>query len=153
MAIPLTILSRLRSGREVAAEISSNEIEMRAYIVVIPQAPKPWDCPEAWQCVQGSEPVLRDPSWITGYEIRYLQHHIKYTNTDWGWDYDLVLDDDTTRVNRIFVRREDEIEDALSRWLTDMTTLNHPTSFDSALVTSPLDSYLNRAEERPHLWL
>jgi hypothetical protein len=87
-----------------------------------------------------------------GYEIRYLKHKAKYTDTDWGWDYDLVLADEATRVKRLFVEAEAEIAPALTVWLTDLSTLQPAENIDSSLVNSPLDVYLACPEDFPHLW-
>jgi hypothetical protein len=48
---------------------------------------------------------LKDPSFISSFEIRYLEHHARYTDEEWGWDYDYVLDDQTTRVRRVYVKK------------------------------------------------
>jgi hypothetical protein len=59
-------------------------------------------------------------------------------------DYDYVFDDSTTRVKRICVKREEEIGVALEQWLKDLSELKEPDDFDSSLVHSPIDGYLNR---------
>ena len=154
MPFPLKILERLRYGKEVAVEVAAAEPNMRAFVVVIPQAPNKWEQPDAYIYRGENAPrySLRDPSSITGYEIRWLKHDAKYTNEAWGWDYDLVLDDETTRVKRSFVEREEDIEEALASWVKDMSYLRTPQAFDSSLVNSPVTVYLNRPEELPHLW-
>lgn len=159
MAIPDKILSVLRSGNSVVAELSAKNSEFRAFVMIIPQVPNPRENPEAW-IHWGHRPypneggVIRiiDASLISGFEIRFLEHHAKYTHKDWGWDYDYVLDDETTRIRRVFISQENEIETAISTWLKDLSQLQEPSNFDSSLVNSPIDSYLNRSDERPHLW-
>ena len=159
MSIPLETLNQLSYGKAIAAELPASDPNRRAYIMVIPQAPSIHEHPEAWLhsdrigSAFAPTPVLRDPALITGYEIRYLEHDAKYTDTEWGNDYDCVLDDETTRARRVFVQNEDEIEAALSPWPSEMEQLRAPQHFDSSLVNSPITGYLNRAEERPHLWL
>lgn len=159
MAIPDQIRKLLHSGRTVAAEIKARQPNHRAFILVIPQVPDPRQTPEAWihwghtpTPNEGGVIRLKDPSFISGFEIRYLEHHAKYTDEEWGWDYDYVLDDETTRVSRVFVANEGEIRAAISPWLEDLTQLQEPDKFDSSLIHSPLDYYLDRPNERPHLW-
>jgi len=156
MPIPPKILERLRYGKPVAAEIAATEPNMRVYLVVIPQVPDVYKDPEAYM-YQGENVrrhILRDPSVITGYEIRLLKHDAKYADEAWSEDYDTILFDKTTRVKRLFVGREEEIEKAITPWLPDASYLKSPEDFDSSLVDSPIDAYgyLNRPEELPHLW-
>jgi hypothetical protein len=154
MPLPLKILERLRYGKEVAVEVAAAEPNMRAFVVVIPQVPDKWEHPDAYLYRGENAPRggLRDPSLITGYEIRWLQHDAKYTDEAWGFDYDYVLDDKTTRVKRFFVEREEDIEEALTPWVKDTSFLSNPDDFDSSLVNSPITTYLNEPEERLHLW-
>jgi hypothetical protein len=132
MSIPLKILNSLRYGRPVAAELPAPAPSHRAFIMVLPQVPRLHEHQEAWingdrqGVVFAPTPVLRDPASITGYEIRYLAHDAKYTDAEWGNDYDYVLDDETTRVRRVFVTREGDIEEALSPWLRDVSQLRRP---------------------------
>jgi len=77
------------------------------YDMVITQVPNPHETPEAW-IHWGHRPGpndggvirLKDPSFISGFEIRYLEHHARYTDEEWGWDYDYVLDDRVLSVAR-----------------------------------------------------
>ncbi|MEO1631887.1 MAG: hypothetical protein AAFU38_14010, partial [Bacteroidota bacterium] len=94
-------------------------------------------------------PVLRSPSFITGFEVLRIEHDAQYTYREWGWDADLVLADKSTRTKRVLVDAEGEIETALAPWLDDVETLGPPQDHDSALVNSP---HLGRPEEYPHLW-
>jgi hypothetical protein len=157
--LPLKMLNRLRQGKSLAAQVFLTEAgRSGCYVMVIPQVPTAHEKPELYLYAgpryfgSGYVPVLRDHSSISGYEIRYVEHDAKYTNTDWGYDYDMVLDDESTRVQRRFVSSEGEIEAALLPWITDHTRLTSPEAFDSSLVNSPIDTYLDRREERPHLW-
>ena len=146
----------LKQGRIIGTELIAPRPDFRAFVLVIPQLPDPKENLEAWRDRpyknEGGWVGLKDSSMINGFEIRYLEHQAKYTDEDWGLDYDYVLDDETTRINQIFVKREDEIETALSQWLEDLSELKEPDDFNSSLVNSPIDSYLSR-DERPHLWL
>lgn len=157
MNLSQEIRNILHSGRSVAAEIAASQPDMLAFVVVIPKMPDLHNHPEAWREWADKSLrlvyVLKDSSYITGYEIRYLRHAARYTDKDWGWDYDLVLSDPTTRVKRVFVEKVEEIEQAIKPWLNDLSWLRPAEEFDSSLVGSPLDYYLDRAEELPHLWL
>ncbi|WP_404786354.1 hypothetical protein [Altericista sp. CCNU0014] len=121
MTIPSKILDFLHRGWEVAAELPVKDPEQRAYIMVIPQVPNWHKNPELWvkksQDVQAGKPILSTSDLIQGYEVRYLQHQAKYTDTAWGWDYDLVLEDPSTRVRRVFIQTEEELESELIEYL------------------------------------
>ena len=65
----------------------------------------------------------------------------------------LALNDQTTRIKRVFVEKEDEIEQAIRPWLKDLSWLSPAEEFDNSIVDSPLDYYLDRPYERPHIWL
>jgi hypothetical protein len=152
MTLEAKILARLRSGRAVAAQVAAPHPDARAYLVILPQCPGPHEAPERWVRSGNGEARLRDPADVTGYEIRYLQHHECYTDEAWGSDYDHVLADPTTRVRRIFVRSIEEVAPALAPWSADADpAFQHPHAFDSSLVASPIESYLDRPEDFPHL--
>ena len=155
MALPLKILERLHCGEEVAAEVAAAAPNMRAFVVVIPQAPDKWEQPDAYLYRGENAPrgSLRDPSLVTGYEIRWLKHDAKYTYENWAYDYDQVLAAETTRVKRFLVGLEEDIEKALTPWLTDMSYLRDPLALDSGLVGNLTSRDLARLEEYPHLWL
>ena len=154
MPIPLKRLNALRTGRSLAAEVSASAPDRRAFVMVIPQCPNQFERPDAWLHADSTltafapTPVLRDPSFITGFEVRRVEHHARYTDEEWGYDADLALADETTRVLRAFVEAEDEIEAALAPWLNDVTELGPPQDHDSALVNNP---HLGRPGEYPHL--
>lgn len=159
MPLPLDIIEILHSGKAVACELSAENPLHRAFVMVIPQVPGVHKQPELWLNAgrigglpYALGPTLRDSASISGYEIRYLAHDAKYTDTEWGWDYYCVLDDKTTRVQRVFVSAEGDIEAALSSWLNNLLFFRPVNEFDSSLVNSPIDGYLNRPDERPHLW-
>ncbi len=155
MPIPLKILERLRYGKPVAAEIAAAEPNMRAYLMVIPQVPDVYENPEAYM-YQGKNVrrhILRDPSSITGYEIRLLKHDAKYADETWAFQNGYVLYDKTTRVKRLFIKREEDIEAAIAPWLPDADYLKSPEKFGSSLVDSLNDGFLNPPEQVPHLWL
>jgi hypothetical protein len=159
MTIPDRQQKILQSGKPVAAEITASRQNFRAFVMVIPQVPDPQETPEAWihwghrpEPNDGGVIRLKDPSFISGFEIRYLEHQARYTDEEWGWDYDYVLDDQTTSVRRVYVKSEGEIAAAIAPWLEDLSQLQEPENYDSSLVNSPIEYYLNQPEERPHLW-
>lgn len=120
--------------------------------MILPRSPDPREAPEQWISSGSGEARLRDPADVTGYEIRYLQHHARYTDEAWGWDCDHVLADPTTRVRRIFVETIDAIAPELAPWMGDADPeFQHPHAFDSSLLGIPLESDLDRAEDFPHL--
>jgi hypothetical protein len=145
-------LHRLQTGRTVAAELPTPEPDFVSYVLVIPQVPNHHEHPEAWYRLGQFEPQLRDATRIKGYELRILKHHRKYTDAEWGWDYDQVLADRSTRVKRLYVIHLAEIETILAPWLTDLSLLRDPFGIDSSLVQSPIDGYLDKPQARPHLW-
>ena len=140
VAIPSEILEWVQHGWPLAAELPPPAQGMRAFVVVLAHFPDP-------------RPRDPQPAQVRGYEVRRLEHNAKYTEDEWGWDWDLVLDDPTTRVKRVLLDRPDAIEGALSRWLDDPARLRDAYEFDSALLSSRLEYYLDRPEDRPHLWL
>ena len=155
MSLPPTILDILHSGWGVAAKLPA-AADMRAYIVVLPQTRGRHEQPEAWYnidwALRNPRFVLRNPASITGYEIRYLPHKAEY-NEEWGWDTDAVLADKTTRIRRVFVQAESEIETALLPWLTDLSLLRHRLEFsNSSLLNFLGDWEIEQVKENPHLW-
>lgn len=154
MAIPAKVLERLRYGKPVAAEIAADEPNRRTYLMVIPQVPNVREDPEAYMYKDENvrRHTLRDPSLITGYEIRLLKHDARYTDEAWAFQNDHVLYDKTTRVKRLFVKREEDIEQTIAPWLPDAAYLHSPEKFGSSLVDSLIWSYSSLLEENPHLW-
>lgn len=147
MSLPIQTLTLLHRNREVAAELDSGDPERRAFVVVLPLLSSVAESPEAWN---GDR--LREPSAVRGYEVRYLEHEARFTEEEWGFDYDLVLDAETTRIRRSFVDRPEELAAALSPWLDDPRRLRHANFLDDAvLVSSPITTYLDDPEARPHL--
>ena len=152
MALEAKVLARLRSGRAVAARVAAPHPDSRAYLVILPQSPALHDAPERWVRSGSGEARLRDPADVTGYEIRYLQHHARYTDEAWGWDPDHVLADPTTRVRRIFVGTIEDVAPALAPWSAGADPdFQHPHAFDSSLLGIPLESYLDRPNAYPPL--
>lgn len=152
MNLPEKAVARLNAGHDLAAQLPAFQEGMLRFIMVIPKTPSKHDHPEAWTGGTYHLDVLRDAASIMGYEIRYVSHDQKYTDTEWGMDYDYVLDDETTRIKRVFVQKQEEIAPALTAWTTEFDNLRDTGVFDSSLLTSPIDAYLDRPDERPHLW-
>lgn len=154
--MPSKILDRLRGGSSVAAEVVPQQTGTRAFVMIIPKETNSSYRSETRlnRDDQSTDhtPGSESAKTVTKYEIRYLEHDAKYTDEMWGWDYDLVLDDKTTRIKRVFVEREQDVEEIVMKWLQDFSLLQSPEQFDSSLVNSPIDSYLDKQNERPHLW-
>lgn len=122
------VFRKLSLGDSLAFELENHSPQMKTYVVIIPRKLE------------------------SNYEIRYLEHNEKYTDTDWGMDYDYVLDDKTTRVKRLFIENEAEILNFLTNWGKSFSDLKPIDDFDSSLIHSPIDSYLENPNERSHLW-
>jgi len=156
MPLPLAILDILHSGWGVAAKLAAPIADMRAYIVVLPQTRSRREQPEAWYNVdwalRNPRFVLRNPASITGYEVRYIAHKTEY-NEEWGYDTDTVLADKTTRIRRVFMQAESEIETALLPWLTDFSLLRHRLEFSNSSLLNCLEDWeIEQPEQYPHLW-
>jgi hypothetical protein len=113
----------LAAGGALAAQIPHSDPTMRRYVHVIPRA--------------------------MGYEIRLIVHHARFTERAFGSDYDLAMQNTTTRVYRLFA---DDLHSAMHRLINlggteDM--LVRPDTLDSCLLNGPIDTYL----ELPHLQL
>jgi hypothetical protein len=63
-----------------------------------------------------------------------------------------VLGDSTTRIKRTFVPTVEAITPAMTEWITEHTVFQHPHVFDSSLVSSPIEGYLEQVDVYPHLW-
>jgi len=130
MPLPSAILEILHSGWGVAAKLPAAAADMGAYIVVLPQVRSRREQPESW----------------------YIAHKSEY-NEEWGYDTDTVLADKTTRIRRVFVQAESEIETALLPWLTDLSLLRHRLEFsNSSLLNCMEDWEIEQSEDNPHLW-
>lgn len=154
MALSPKILARLNYGKEIAVEVAAKP-EMRAFVSIIPQVPDVKEQPDAYFYEGENRPRRRllDPSLIIGYEIRWLTHKAKYTDVDWGGDYDIVLADKTTRIKRQFVGPEISIQEAVAPWLTDLSFFTHPLDLDSSLLDNWVPGYSDDPEKFSHLWL
>ena len=89
------------------------------------------------------------------YEIRLIKHKDIYTHEKWGYDWDYVLDDKTTRIKRIFVNRADgnnELEKVLTSLDIDINDFNRLRIYDSPVLDNVIDCYFEHPCQSPHLW-
>src|SRR5262245_45957329 len=103
MRISQDLLQRLRSGDSIACELPCAEAGMRAFVEILGRT-----IPSASMF----EPRVR----VSGFEIRYLKHHERYTIGDYGNDYLWALDDESTVIRRSFVESEEQFAAALAPW-------------------------------------
>lgn len=95
---------------------------------------------------------------VIGYQIRFIMHKETYTDECWGFDYDQVLTDESTRVQSAYAKRSEdnkELEALMSRFdinPVDFCRLSQ-NSYDSALLDSTIDTYLTDPSTLPHLIL
>jgi hypothetical protein len=79
------MLKKLHQGYAIAAEIPTEEPQMRAFVVVLPKYPSREENPDAWIQVAKFLPRIRDASFIRGYQVRLVVHHEKYAAPEYGW--------------------------------------------------------------------
>lgn len=131
---------------EMCVEANSFQDKMKAYLVIFPIEEKK------------EQKYRTNLLPIISYEVRYIRHKDIYTDTEWGLDYDHVLADETTRIKRHFVfRTEDNLEliKCLSLYSFDVTGFKRLLpyeNFDSALVDSPIETYIENEKTLPHLF-
>jgi len=116
-----TAREKLMKGLEMAAAVPFPDPQMRRYAHVIPNA--------------------------SGYELRLITHHARYTEETFGLDYDYAIEDLHTRVKRVFAVDLQSTLAQLAAWGCTEAMLASPRSIDSCLVNSPLEAYLHL----PHL--
>lgn len=144
MKISDTLIEYLhRKKVDVVFEINENDEGMKTYIIIFPVK-------------EVKEQKYKNNLLpVVSYEIRYIKHKKIYTDTDWGLDYDYVLADKSTRIKRFFIDRDENntgLDFVLSMFDIDSDDFKRPEMIDSALVNSPIDSYINDSEIFPHLW-
>lgn len=147
MNLPEGLLECLHVKRiKMCVEVNSFQEKMKAYIVIIPIEEKK------------NEQYKTNLHPIISYEVRYIRHKDIYTESEWGYDYDHVLTDETTRIKRHFVLRTEnnlELAKCLSLYSIDVTgfkILRSYETIDSALVDSPIENYLKDEMTLPHLF-
>jgi hypothetical protein len=131
---------------KMCVEVNSFQYKMKAYLIIFPIEEKK------------QQKYQTNLLPITSYEVRYIRHKDIYTDTEWGSDYDQVLADETTRTKRhIVLRTENNLElvNCLSLYSFDVTDFKHLLpyeNFDSALVDSPIENYIENEKTFPHLF-
>lgn len=96
---------------------------------------------------------------IVSYEVRYIRHKDIYTDEDWGDDYDCILADPTTRIQKFYVQRTEsdlELANLLCNFMPDFDQFQRLLPwgiFDSALINNSIDCYLEDRQVFPHLWI
>lgn len=133
-----------RNRVEVITELPCGDVDMAAFLIIAPireRRPTDWETRLA-------------PT--ASYELRYLRHQRKFTEADWGNDYDLVLKDAQTRLKRERIPRSPDdglLAQALVRYGAtpgSFIRVAH-SSFDSALVCNFHDWFFDFPG--PHLML
>ena len=144
MELPESLLEYLhRKKVKVGFEVNNTEDRMKAYILVFPVEKE-----EEQKYRNNLLPVI-------SYEIRYIKHKEIYTDSEWGLDYDYVLGDKSTRIKRVFVDRNEgnsELFRVLSKFDIDFFDFKRPGFFDSALIDSPIECYIEDENMFSHLW-
>jgi hypothetical protein len=85
------------------------------------------------------------------FDVRLFTHDSKYTEEHYGLDYDYAILDSTTRIARFNAIDFDSVCEHLNLLGVDIDDLEPPTSIDSCLVNTTIDSYL-APDRHPHLW-
>ena len=85
------------------------------------------------------------------FDVRVITHNPRYTEEQFGWDYDYAILDSTTRISRFHPLDWPAVCERLNLLDVDIDDLQPPASIDSCLVNSPIDSYL-LPDRHPHLW-
>lgn len=131
----------------MGAEVETKVPGMKAYIKIIPIEK------------ENTSIYKTNLMPVIAYEVRYFLHRDIYTEWAWGLDYDLVLNDTTTRIKQTVVPRTDgneALRQALSPYQLigdGFCKITSYCSLDSALVDSPIECYLEDQQSLPHLWL
>lgn len=107
--------------------------------------------------IQVADPMMRRYAHVIPlggdrFELRLITHHERFSETNYGWDYDYALKDLRTRVTRIEIVGIPAVFSQLAKWGTSESTLKATREFDSCLINSPLDYYILPGRV-PHLSL
>jgi len=144
MALPESLLECLHVKRiEMATAMNTTENGMQAYVVIFP-------IKEIKE-----QKYYNNLADTVSYEIRLIKHKDIYTHEKWGYDWDYVLDDMSTRIKRIFINRTDdnyELEKALRSLDIDINDFNRVRIYDSPILDDVIDCYIKCPDELPHLW-
>ncbi|MCP1224812.1 hypothetical protein [Sebaldella sp. S0638] len=144
MELPESLLEYLhRKKVKVGFQVNNTEDGMKAYVLIFPVEKE-----EEQKYKNNLLPVV-------SYEIRYIKHKEIYTDSEWGLDYDHVLEDKSTRIKRVFVDRNEENSElfsVLSEFDIDFLDFKRLRFFDSALVDSTIECYIEDENMFSHLW-
>jgi hypothetical protein len=127
MTITHEVLKELWPGYSIACELPCAEAGMRVFVEAL--------C----RTIPGATPFA-PLERASGFEIRYVKHHAKYTIGDFGNDYHLALNDETTIVKSSFIDAEESLADALAPWDIPADAWQHSLHWDSTLLglTAPI---------------
>jgi hypothetical protein len=115
--LPLSILNRLRLGRDVSAEVKSDDPEWKSWILISPIVRG-----------SGSGPVTFSPDIV---RFRIMHYTVIAVAIDRLWDGELL--DGEARTQIVTVTNEDDISSSISQWLLKLEDLRQP-SIESDLV-------------------
>lgn len=116
----------LAEGVSLAASLPTQSIEMQCYTHVIRRGDK--------------------------FEIRLIKHHERFTETEFGLDYDVALEDPRTRIRCFTATDDTSLIEILSGLGITYDSLLPARELDSCLLNSPIDAYL-KPGRIPHLTL
>jgi len=115
-APPLPPLERIAQGHPLAAELPAQD-DLRRFVHVLPDA-------------------------YGAFEARLVTHAARFTETAYGFDYDLAMQDPLTRVERRFADGMAALAILLQQHGIEPAELRDVDDFDSCLLHSPIDAYL-----------
>ncbi|WP_295571680.1 hypothetical protein [uncultured Stenotrophomonas sp.] len=115
-APPLPPLERIAQGHPLAAELPAQD-DLRRFVHVLPGA-------------------------YGAFEVRLVTHAARFTETAYGFDYDLAMQDPLTRVERRFADGMGALAILLQQHGIEPAGLRDVDDFDSCLLHSPIDAYL-----------
>lgn len=125
MALPQPILNHLHLGGDIAAEVQATRAEYRAWVYAQALMETSFQkARERWTRERQYEPI--DLS-IKGYYVRYIE--LSEWHLEWGYDLDYALKERPTIDLQMCVRDEQALEDILSQWCHDFSTLGLPQSY------------------------
>jgi hypothetical protein len=114
---PLPPFAAIAKGRPMAAELAAAEPGLQRFAHVLPGA-------------QGE------------HELRLITHAVRFTETAYGFDYDVALRDPQTRVERLFASGLPALAALLQAHAIDEGMLRSLDAFDSCLLHSAIEAYL-----------
>lgn len=144
MALPDNLIESLNIKKiQMATEINISEQGTKAYVVIFPI-----ERVEKQKCKTNLSPIV-------SYEVRLVKHKDIFIEEKYGYDYDYALEDKTTRIKRMFVDKTDgnhELEKILVSLNIDINDFHQVSYYDSVLLNSPIESYIDNPDNLSHLW-